>query len=200
MNYSCFTVQQAQSLVWLRLNRPKVLNALSFEFLDEFTAFLSEFANFPKTWVLVIIGQGRSFAAGADIANLSKISKTQGNFVAQKGQNSFLRLQNLPHTTIAAINGLALGGGCELALSCKIRVASAQARFALPETALGLIPAGTGTQLVPRTIGLGNALFWLTTGSFFSAEDALKAGLIHKISDLEGKKFEKWVFEYAKSF
>lgn len=167
----------------LRLNRPAALNALSFEILDEIAAALDEVAGW-KVRALIVTGAGeKAFCAGADIKELrgrSMIARKQG---AQRGQAAFARLDRLPFPSVAAINGLAFGGGLELALACTFRVAVRSARLGLPEIKLGLIPGYGGTQRLPRLIGEARALEMILLGRTVTAEEAAQIGLVHRLVD-----------------
>ena len=167
----------------LRLNRPAALNALSFEILDEIAAALDEVAGW-KVRALIVTGAGeKAFCAGADIKELrgrSMIARKQG---AQRGQAAFARLDRLPFPSVAAINGLAFGGGLELALACTFRVAVRSARLGLPEIKLGLIPGYGGTQRLPRLIGEARALDMILLGRTVTAEEAAQIGLVHRLVD-----------------
>jgi len=167
----------------LRLNRPAALNALSFEILDEIAAALDEVAGW-KVRALIVTGAGeKAFCAGADIKELrgrSMIERKQG---AQRGQAAFARLDRLPFPSVAAINGLAFGGGLELALACTFRVAVRSARLGLPEIKLGLIPGYGGTQRLPRLIGEARALDMILLGRTVTAEEAAQIGLVHRLVD-----------------
>lgn len=167
----------------LRLNRPAALNALSFEILDKIAAALDEVAGW-KVRALIVTGAGeKAFCAGADIKELrgrSMIARKQG---AQRGQAAFARLDRLPFPSVAAINGLAFGGGLELALACTFRVAVRSARLGLPEIKLGLIPGYGGTQRLPRLIGEARALDMILLGRTVTAEEAAQIGLVHRLVD-----------------
>ena len=131
--------------------------------------------------VMVITGEGKAFAAGADIAEMKDMDEAQGTAFSKTGQNTFRSLELLEIPVIAAVNGFALGGGCELAMGCDFRIASTKAKFGQPEVNLGLTPGYAGTQRLPRLVGLADALYLLLTGEMIPAEDALRIGLVQKV-------------------
>ena len=181
----------------ITLNRPEALNALSFAIVDEIDAAISEAVNTDARG-LIFTGAGeRAFCAGADIAELQSLPPHGFREQLRRGQSVFHRLSELPIPSFAAINGLALGGGMELALACTFRVASPKARLGLPEIKLGAVPGYGGTQRLPRLVGLGHALDIAMSGRFVGAEEALAIGLVNRVADgdlLEGAK------EYARQF
>jgi len=183
--YQTFKINFKEDICILTLNRPETLNALNKNFFKEFNNFLDEIEKEGKVKVLIITGEGKAFIAGADISEMVNMSEDEAYEFGKIGQNTFLRLENLPIITIAAINGYALGGGCELAMACDIRIASTNAKLGQPEVNLGLTPGFAGTQRLPRLIGKGNALFYLLTADQINAEEALRLGLIQKISQPE---------------
>jgi enoyl-CoA hydratase len=161
------------------------MNALNTGFFREMDGLVAEIAGRTDIKVVIITGEGKAFAAGADIAEM--VSKTQDDASAfsKVGQRTFRSLELLEKPVIAAVNGFALGGGCELALACDVRIASTKAKFGQPEVNLGLIPGYAATQRLPRLIGLGNALFLLLSGEMIGAEDALRMGLVQKVVEPE---------------
>jgi len=169
----------------LTISRPAALNALNADFFTEFIDYLDYIITDEPFKVLVLTGAGKSFVAGADIAEMSKLDPEGARRFAEKGQQTFLMIEELPIPVIAAVNGYALGGGCELALACDIRIASETALFGQPEVNLGLVPGYAGSQRLPRLIGLGNALHWILSGATFSAAEALRVGLVQSVSPPE---------------
>jgi len=171
----------------LTVNRPKVLNALNRATLDELNQALDEVAANDAIKVLVITGAGdKSFVAGADINEFQLIENAyQAEEMAQNGQRLTQKIEALPKPVIMAINGYALGGGCELAMSGDIRIASKNARFGQPEVNLGLIPGYGGTQRLPRLVGKGMAKYLCMTGDQITAEEALRIGLVEKVVEPE---------------
>jgi enoyl-CoA hydratase len=147
--------------------------------------------------VIIITGEGKAFVAGADIAEMSSMTQAQGKEFSRVGQQTFRRLELLDKPVIAAVNGFALGGGCELALACDFRLASTKAKFGQPEVNLGLTPGYAGTQRLPRLIGAGNALAMLLTGDMIGAEEALRIGLVQRV--LEPEQLLEKALEMAKT-
>jgi enoyl-CoA hydratase len=175
-----FSVDNRVALV--TVNRPTKLNALNKQVLTELGQAFAYIAASADIYAVVITGAGdKAFVAGADISELnSNTSQTGANF-AKVGQDVFTSIEQCGKPVIAAVNGFALGGGCELALACHIRLASSNAKFGQPEINLGIIPGYGGTQRLPRIIGLGAALHWMTTGAVYSAEQALACGLVSSV-------------------
>jgi enoyl-CoA hydratase len=135
--------------------------------------------------VVIITGVEKSFIAGADIAEMSGMNAMQAKEFARKGQKTLSRIENLRYPVIAAVNGFALGGGCELAMACDFRIASAKAKFGQPEVSLGLIPGYAGSQRLPRIAGISNALYMLMTGDMIDAAEAMRIGLVQKVVEPE---------------
>ncbi len=174
-----FTLDQDIGLI--TLDRPDALNALSFALIDEIGERIDEAAQ-SSARALVITGAGeRAFCAGADIKELVGRGLAEQKKGAETGQAVFAKLDRLPIPSIALVNGFALGGGLELALACTFRLATANARFGLPEIKLGLIPGYGGTQRLPRLIGEARALEMILTGRTLKADEALGIGLVNRI-------------------
>lgn len=169
----------------ITISRPQALNALNSKFFEEFNHLLDDIEKDKAFRVLIITGEGKAFVAGADIAEMNGMKEKEGFEFSRVGQDTFARLENMDAVTIAAVNGFALGGGCELAMACDIRIASSKAKFGMPEVSLGLIPGYGGTQRLSRLVGLGNALYLTLSGQIFDANEALRIGLIQSISDPE---------------
>lgn len=167
------------------ISRPAALNALNSLFFEEMNHFLDYLQERTDIRVLVITGEGKSFVAGADIAEMVHKNSEEGVQFSIIGQRTFDRLEALPFPVIAAVNGYALGGGCELAMACDFRIASKLAKFGQPEMNLGLIPGYAGTQRLSRLTGLGNALFLILTAETIGAEDAWRIGLVQKVTEPE---------------
>ena len=166
---------------FLTINRPKALNALNSQVLEELDRTLDNI-NINKVKALIITGSGeKSFVAGADIAEMSKLTKEEGKSFGKKGNDIFRKLEKFPIPVIAAINGFALGGGCEIAMSCDIRICSENAIFGQPEVGLGITPGFGGTQRLARIIGPGMAKQIIFTGQTINAEEALRIGLVNAI-------------------
>ena len=166
----------------LTINRPKVLNALDTQTLDELRRAMLAFRRDDGVRAVIVTGSGdKSFIAGADINELSVQTPTGGRDHAMRGQHVLDLIENLGKPVIAAINGYALGGGCELAMACTLRVAAETAKLGQPEINLGIIPGYAGTQRLSRLIGRGRALELLLTGDQISAAEALRLGLVNRV-------------------
>ena len=164
------------------INRPKVLNALNTQTLDELRRAILELKQDEGVRVVILTGAGeKSFVAGADINELAVQTPTGGREHALAGQHVFDLIENLGKPVIAAINGYALGGGCELAMACTLRLAADTARLGQPEIALGLIPGYAGTQRLPRLVGRGKAMEMILTGAPIAADEAQRIGLVNRV-------------------
>jgi enoyl-CoA hydratase len=180
------TEQHANGILQITLNRPERLNALSAELLDEFFNVLQTAQKNSAVKALLITGEGaKAFCAGADINQLAELNAQQGLEFAERGQAVFRLLETLGKPSLAAINGYAFGGGCELAMSATMRIASNNAQFGQPEVKLGVIPGYGGTQRLARLVGKGRALDLCLTGRTIKAEEALQWGLINEITTPE---------------
>lgn len=173
----------------LEFNNPPV-NVLNMETLDELAQLINDVSENTKVKVVILIGAGRSFIAGADLADMKKYGVLQARKFAQKGQETLKMLENMAQPVIAAINGFALGGGCEVALACDIRIASEKAQFAQPEVNLGIIPGFGGTQRLARTIGIGRAKELIFTGDMIDAKTAESIGLVNRVVEHDNLKQE----------
>ena len=185
MAYETLKFEIAEGIATITISRPQALNALNSRFFQEMDGLLSEVKGRADIKVVILTGEGKAFVAGADIAEMVNKTQAQAREFSKVGQRTFRSLELLEKPVIAAVNGFALGGGCELALACDIRIASTKAKFGQPEVNLGLIPGYAGTQRLPRLIGLGNALFMLLTTEMVGAEDALRMGLVQKVVEPE---------------
>ncbi|BBO82026.1 crotonase [Desulfosarcina ovata subsp. sediminis] len=157
------------------------MNALSKQLLQELGAAMEEIAEDEEANVVIITSQGKAFCAGADIAETDLSAPNAALKTTKVFRTVFNSIEALPKPVIAAVNGFALGGGCELALACDLRIASDKASFAFPEVKLGLIPGAGGTQRLPRIIGMSNALEMLLTGKRINAEEAYRFGLVNRV-------------------
>ena len=165
----------------ITISRPKALNALNSKVLDELSQALDEIDP-SKTRALIITGEGeKSFVAGADISEMSSLSKKEAQEFSIKGNKVFRKIETLEIPVIAAINGFALGGGCELSLSCDIRLCAENAIFWQPEVGLGITPGFGGTQRLARVVGIGMAKQMIFTGKNIKADEALRIGLVNAI-------------------
>ena len=167
----------------ITLNRPEVLNALNIQLITDLNNLLDELEKDPK--ILIITGTGKGFAAGADIKEMAGMSPDEALELSRNGQKTFQRLENYPFPVIAAVNGYALGGGCELCIACDIRLASKEAKFGQPEVKLGLIPGYGATHKLARHVGLGNAMYMMATALTVGAEDAFRMGLVQEVCEPE---------------
>lgn len=164
------------------INRPKALNALNSETLHDLDNVVEHLEGENDVYAVILRGAGeKSFVAGADIAEMKDLNEEEGKNFGLLGNKVFRRLENLDKPVIAAISGFALGGGCELAMSCDIRIASEKAKFAQPEVGLGITPGFGGTQRLPRIVGDAIAKEMIYTGKIVKADEALRIGLINKI-------------------
>ncbi len=177
MEYQNVTFDMKEEIGLLTINRPKKLNALNAATMHEVNDVLTQVKANDNLRVLIITGAGeKAFVAGADISEFVEIGLKEGFDFARKGHQIFRELEWLGIPTIAAVNGLALGGGCELAMACTFRIMSEQAKFGLPELGLGVIPGYGGTQRLARVLGKGRALWLMLTGETIGAEEALRVG------------------------
>ncbi|HKN68751.1 MAG TPA: enoyl-CoA hydratase-related protein, partial [Gemmatimonadaceae bacterium] len=181
MPYQHLSVSVQDRIATLTVNRPDKLNALNATLIGELGAAIDEMQTRDDVGGIILTGGGRAFVAGADIAELSGISALEGKRLARRGQEIFRRFELSPKPTVAAVNGFALGGGCELAMACQIRIASDAAKFGQPEVKLGLIPGYGGTQRLPRLVGRGRALQLLLTGEMIDAQEAFRIGLVNRV-------------------
>jgi enoyl-CoA hydratase len=182
MAYEHITVEVAEGVATVVVNRPKALNALNAATIGELDEALVALTAAPEVRVVILTGAGeKAFVAGADISEMTALDGAGGQSLAERGQRVFHRLETMGKPSIAAINGFALGGGCELALACSIRIAADTARLGLPEVTLGLIPGYGGTQRLPRLVGRGHALELILTGGMVDAARAAEIGLVNRV-------------------
>jgi enoyl-CoA hydratase len=181
MTYQLLALDVADGIATLTVNRPDKLNALNDATMLELGRAIDQLRGDPQVGGIIVTGAGRAFVAGADIAELRSKSKEQMHELARRGQDVFRRFETSPKPVVAAVNGFALGGGCELALACHVRIASEQARFGQPEVKLGIIPGYGGTQRLTRIVGKGRALQLLLTGEIIDATEAHRIGLANQV-------------------
>ena len=181
MPYQSVTLAASGGIATLTVNRPDKLNALNAETMRELGQAINEVRDRDDIRGLIVTGAGRAFIAGADISELAKENAVSARKLAMEGQRVFRLFETSPKPVIAAINGFALGGGCELALACHIRIASEQSKFGQPEVKLGLCPGYGGTQRLARTVGQGRALQLLLTGETIDAAEAHRIGLVNRV-------------------
>lgn len=197
MEYEILKLEIKESIGIITINRPEAMNALNSGFFTEMDKMLGEVRDNDNISCLIITGEGKAFAAGADIAEMVDMGSSAAEEFSVNGQNTFRSIEKFEKPVIAAVNGFALGGGCELAMSCDFRIAGSRAKFGQPEVNLGLIPGFAGTQRLSRLVGLADALYLLMTGEMIGAEDALRLGLVQKITEPEELLDE--TFKIAKS-
>ena len=174
--------EKKQGIAWVTVNRPAVRNALNSATMRELQTVFEQIANEDDVRVVIITGAGdKAFVAGADINELATLTPVEGKDYSLAGQAIFDSIERLGKPVIAAVNGYALGGGCELAMACTFRVASDNAMFGQPEVKLGIIPGYGGTQRLPRLVGRAQAAQLLLTGDMISASEALRIGLVNQV-------------------
>lgn len=180
--YQTLLTSLNNGILTITINRPDKLNALNSQVMQELDQVLTELLNQSEVRSVIITGSGsKSFVAGADIAEFVGLDTAQGMQLAQKGQAIFARIEQSPKPIVACVNGFALGGGCELAMSCHFRIASDNAKFGQPEVNLGLIPGYGGTQRLVQLIGKGRALELLMSGEMIDAQKAWQYGLVNAV-------------------
>ena len=199
MEYQNLVIKNEDNILVVTLNRPKALNALNKQTMDELAYFFGE-DEAPKQLTIkgiVVTGAGeKAFVAGADIKEFLGMDAEAGSRLSRRGNDIMFLIERFPKPVIAAVNGFALGGGCELAMACHMRIAGEKARFGQPEVNLGLIPGYGGTQRLPRLIGRGRAMEYLMTGDMINAEDAYRMGLAnHLVPQGEEVKKAKEIIE-----
>jgi len=181
MAYQLLTFDVADRIATITVNRPDKLNALNDALMAELGAAIDEAIARDDVGGLLLTGAGRAFVAGADIGEMVDEGALAMKARAERGQRTFRRFETSPKPTIAAVNGFALGGGCELAMACHIRIASEAAKFGQPEVKLGIVPGYGGTQRLPRLVGKGRALQLLMTGEIIDATEAYRIGLVNRV-------------------
>lgn len=194
MDYKNLLVDVNQNIGLITISRPDKLNALNHDTLVELKAALENLRSDENIFVVIITGSGeKAFVAGADISEINKLNMLEGKKFAEFGQSVFSMIEKFEKPVIAAVNGFALGGGCELALSCHIRLASENAKFGQPEVNLGIIPGYGGTQRLTRLINSGRAAEMILTADMIDSNEALRIGLVNKVypqSELQSQAFE----------
>ena len=169
----------------ITMNRPEALNALNDQVLKDLDAVLDAAEANDEVLVLILTGAGRSFVAGADIGQMKDFTPVQAKQFGMYGNSVFLKLENFPKPVIAAVNGFALGGGCELSMACDIRLASEKAKFGQPEVGLGITPGFAGTQRLPRIVGVSKAMELILTAKTIKADEAKAIGLVSEVYPAE---------------
>ncbi len=183
MNYDTLLTTIENNTCVITINRPDKLNALNKNVFNDLDKAIDEVINNPEIKSAIITGSGpKAFVAGADIAEFAGLTKEQAMALAQRGQDVFFKIENSPKPIVAAVNGFALGGGCELAMACHFRLCSENAKFGQPEVNLGLIPGYGGTQRLTQLVGKGKSMELQMTGNLTDAVEALRLGLVNHIT------------------
>ncbi|WP_066835168.1 enoyl-CoA hydratase/isomerase family protein [Rufibacter ruber] len=182
-NYNNLLLENQGGVLFITIDRPSKMNALNIETVKEINAAMQEVYDDPEVRGVIITGSGeKAFVAGADISEIAELNEVNGRRFAERGQDVFAMIEECPKPVIAAVNGFALGGGCELAMACHIRVASDNARFGQPEVNLGIIPGYGGTQRLTQLVGKGKAMELMMTGDMVSAHEAKELGLVNHVT------------------
>lgn len=181
MPYQFIALDVADRIATITVNRPDKLNALNDATIEELGEAIDEARTRGDVAGIILTGAGRAFIAGADISELSAQSPFDARERSLRGQHVFRRFETSPKPVAAAVNGFALGGGCELAMACHIRLASEHAKFGQPEVKLGIVPGYGGTQRLPRLVGKGRAMQLLLTGEIIDAQEAMRIGLANSV-------------------
>src|SRR6201990_2254983 len=182
MNFENILLEKKNAIAYVTVNRPKLLNALNMATMEELRAAFHDIKNDAAIRVVIVTGSGeKAFIAGADIGELAKQDAVTGKEYTHRGQNVLNLIENLGKPVIACINGFALGGGCEVAMACTMRLAGENAKLGQPEVKLGLIPGYGGTQRLPRLVGKGIAMQLVLTGEMISAQEAHRIGLVNEV-------------------
>lgn len=179
--YETIKYEVSGNIGYVTINRPKAMNALNGQVLDELYAAFSEFAADDQAKAAILTGEGKAFVAGADIAQMNQLNPIEGRALMIKGHKLMNYMESIEKPIIAAVNGFALGGGCELAMACDMRIASEKAKFGQPEVNLGIIPGFGGTQRLPRLVGKGMAKYLIMTAEIIDAQEAHRIGLAEKV-------------------
>jgi len=185
MKYKYIITEIVDKIAILKINRPEVLNAVNTETILEIESAMKEFNEDKDVRVIIITGEGKSFVSGSDISRLAQMDSLMAREYSQIGQRVLDFIENMEKPVIAAVNGYALGSGCEIAMACDIRIASEKAKFGQPEVKLGLIPGHAGTQRLARLVGIGKAKELIFTGDLIDAQEAYRIGLVNKVVPAE---------------
>lgn len=179
--YKTINYEVKDKKAYITVDRPEALNALNTEVLEELTKAFCEFEHDDDAAVAILTGAGKAFVAGADIAAMSAMNPLEGRAMMMKGHNLMNYMESIEKPIIAAVNGFALGGGCELSMACDIRIASEKAKFGQPEVNLGIIPGFGGTQRLPRLVGRGMGKYLIFTADMIDGKEAKEIGLVEKV-------------------
>lgn len=196
MKWENLLLEKEGNIAILSLNRPHALNALNSKVLEELDQAINRIEMDDEIHLLILTGQGRAFVAGADIEEMKDMNSMEARAFSKRGMEIFRRIELMEKPVIGAINGFALGGGCELAMSCDIRIASEKAKFGQPEVGLGITPGFAGTQRLARLIGLGRAKELIFTTDLIDAQEAYRIGLVNKV--VKGEELINFTMDMAK--
>jgi enoyl-CoA hydratase len=185
MKFDNLLIEKNNNIAILSFNKPSVLNALDSNVLTELDSAIDYIEKDNDIYVLIITGVGKAFVAGADISEMREMDAEQGRKFGDLGSKVFRKIELMEKPVIAAINGFALGGGCELSMCCDIRIASVKAKFGQPEVSLGITPGFAGTQRLSRIVGTAKAKELIFTGNIINSEEAYKIGLVNKVVEIE---------------
>lgn len=185
MSNSQIILEINEGIAFITINRPNALNALNEALLDELIEVFINVKNNRDVKTIILTGKGKAFVSGADIAEMYELTPVEGRALMMKGHSVMNLIESMEKPVIAAINGFTLGGGCELAMACDIRISSERARFGQPEVNLGIIPGFGGTQRLSRLVGKGMAKYLIMTAEIISAEEALRIGLVERVVPAE---------------
>jgi len=187
MSYETLIYEKEEGIAIVTMNRPDRLNALSFKLKEDLSHVFDVMEKDEEVKVVILTGGPKAFSAGADIKERATAQTSQARYVfnQRKTHEFFCKIENFEKPVIAAVSGVAVGGGCELSLVCDLRLASETARFGVPEVKIGVIPAAGGTQRLPRIIGITKAKELLYTGEFIDAQEAYRLGLVNKVVPVE---------------
>jgi enoyl-CoA hydratase/carnithine racemase len=183
MNFENILLEKKNAIAYVTVNRPKVLNALNMATMEDLRGAFHDIKNDKNIRVVIVTGAGeKAFIAGADISELAKHDAVSGKEYTHRGQNVLNLIENLGKPVIACINGFALGGGCEIAMACTMRLASENAKLGQPEVKLGIIPGYGGSQRLPRLVGKGLAMQMVLAGEMITAQEAYRIGLVNEVT------------------
>lgn len=202
VEYNNIIFELKENIGYVTINRPDALNALNTDVLNELEHVFHHISTTDEAKCVIITGAGRAFVAGADISQMSELNTNEGRDMTIKGQRVMELIENMDKPVIAAVNGFALGGGCELSMACDVRIASEKAKFGQPEVNLGIIPGYGGTQRLPRLVGKGMAKYLIFGGEMIDAAEAYRIGLVQKVVPAEelipeAEKFAKSILHKA---
>jgi len=179
--YTNVKLEINQGIATVTVNRPDAMNALNNDVLNDLYDAFTQLSKDESVLAIIVTGEGKAFVAGADIASMHHMKPIEAGALASNGHRVMNLIESTPKPVIAAVNGFALGGGCELAMACDIRIASERAKFGQPEVNLGIIPGFGGTQRLPRLVGKGMAKFLIMTADIIDAQEANRIGLVEKV-------------------